>query len=178
MRRFLFGVMLSACVGVFGACGGSDDDTDPVVIDDGNGEGDTGEAPAPPPPPEENPAAVGIGQVCSQESPCPQEAPICLVFAQGATSGMCTASCGTTPIPEGGQAEPPNPQMDTVCPTYSGSGTSMCVLGLQGEPAATEQEWACAVLCGPFESPQGSGDLGECPGGLTCGASQANLCSP
>jgi len=175
MRRSVFAVILGACIGLgVAACGGGDEE----VIELPGPDPDPTPAPEPDPQPEPNAPAVGIGQVCDQNNACPAEAPLCLAFSQNASAGMCTASCGTTPIPEGGQAEPPDPMLDQVCPTYSGSGTSACVLGLAGEANATEQEWACAVLCGTLQTQQGPLELGECPGGLTCGAAQANLCSP
>jgi hypothetical protein len=178
MRRSILAVILGTCVGLAAACGGSDEEEiqlpGPGPGDEDPGDDDSSD----PPPPVENPAAVGIGQVCDEANPCPEEAPLCLVFSQTATQGMCTASCGETPIPEGGQAQPPDPNLDMVCPTYSGSGTSICGLGLGGEPGATTQEWACAVLCGTYDTGMGSVELGECPGGLTCGKDQANLCSP
>ena len=177
MRRSILVVILGTCMGLATACGGSDDE-EIQLPGPGPGDEDPGDDDPPPPPPPENPAAVGIGQVCDDANPCPENAPLCLVFSQGATQGVCTASCGETPIPPGGQAEPPDPQLDQTCPTYSGSGTPLCALGLQGEPGATTQEWACAILCGTYNSPQGAIELGECPGGLTCGAAQANLCSP
>ncbi len=161
------------------ACGGGEEDETIDIPGPGDEDppGDD-DPPPPPPPPVENPAAVGIGQVCGETAPCPEAAPVCLVFSQGATEGVCTAICGETMIPEGGEAEPPDPQLDQICPQYGGTGTSMCVLGLQGEMGATTQEWACAILCGTYSSQQGDIELGECDGGLTCGAAQANLCSP
>ena len=179
MRRSVIAVFLSACLGFsVAACGGGEDEGDYIEVP-GEGDGETEPAPAPAPEPEPEPEpAVGIGQICDQNTACPDAAPLCLAFSQGATAGVCTASCGTTPIPEMGQAQPPDPMLDQVCPTYTGSGTSACVLGLQGEPGATDQEWACAILCGTIMTQQGSSDLGECPGGLTCGKDQANLCTP
>jgi hypothetical protein len=36
---------------------------------------------------------TGLGQLCNDNSPCPQNAPICLTFSDTATNGYCTPLC-------------------------------------------------------------------------------------
>lgn len=135
---------------------------------------------------------TGLGQLCNDNSPCPQNAPICLTFSDTATSGYCTPLChddyvGMTNTPPAGMQptfQPPImlPASDTqICAdAFAGSaGTPRCGLAVDIRPAPPLQpntmytiDYTCAVVCG-------SGNA--CPNGLVANTtliSGACLCTP
>lgn len=117
-----------------------------------------------------------LGVVCTVANPteCGTDAPACVFFENGATTGFCSKDCGT--VPDTGDNPPTSAPTggDAICQQdYSNEGTPACVLfdGMMIDGSG-EVPFSCGILCGMA----GGMNFGNCPTGLTCGGN--NLCAP
>ena len=146
-------------------CGGDDDGegaeadagADAGVADAGPDGGASGDA-APPG------DAGPLGTPCESERQCPEEAPVCLSLSQGASSGICTMPCATTPAPpQGMDPMPPPDEASQVCvEAHPGPARAGCSAPLP--PMGGEVQWLCVLACGMTSSE----DFGDCPDTLVC----------
>lgn len=113
---------------------------------------------------------TGFGQACTLATPnCPTSAPDCQTGKQGATTGLCTLSCGqsawtgdpnTQQAPTGGDAI----CMNAYPADATHTGTPGCYYYAQDQTDTTKADWDCGIACGSFNGQP----LGNCPTGLTC----------
>ena len=145
------------------ACGSSGDDGTTDTTDDTTAIDATPEVDAVP-----ANIATELGQVCQDPSECPPDASECLAFMQGADSGMCTLTCGTST-----DGMPPASGNPLCADQYDGSsGTPLCAGG--SAPVGGTTTWRCLIACGTFDNNGTPVELGSCPNDLTC---SMNVCS-
>jgi hypothetical protein len=144
-------------------CGGDDDgdgegtEADGGLADAGpDGGGTSGDA------------AIGdagpLGTPCQSEEQCPDESPVCLSLSQGASSGICTMPCATTPAPpDGMEPMPPPAEASQIClEAHPGPARAGCSAPLP--PDSGEVQWLCVLACGMTKTE----DFGDCPDALVC----------
>jgi hypothetical protein len=131
---------------------------------------------------------TGLGQLCNDNSPCPQNAPICLTFSDTATNGYCTPLCQddwTAMSNAQGQIpremlQLPASATQTCVDAFSGTpGTPACGLAVDIRPAPPIQpnmmytiDYTCGISCGAGNT---------CPNGLVANTSlimNVCLCTP
>jgi hypothetical protein len=137
--------------------------------------------------PDAPPAGLsGLGQSCSQENPCPTNAPVCIQLGLpggGTTNAFCTAIClenGTGMTNAQGQfaagSITPAPNDAPCAAAFTGTvGTPACAVitsttpmhnPLMANTQYTQIAAGCAIVCGAGNA---------CPNGTTC---TGGLCTP
>ena len=133
---------------------------------------------------------TGVGQLCNDNSPCPQNAPICLTFSDTATNGYCTPLCqddhmATTNaqgmFPQGSLTLPAAATQMCVDAFSGSTGSPRCGLAIDVQPAIAGApapnttytiDYACGIVCGTGNT---------CPTGLVADTTvvmNACLCIP
>ena len=166
----------------FAACGSSSSTKHPDAHVNGPDASTTPDAPGGGTPDAANASLTGFGMSCplSGTNTCPTGANVCAAIQSTATNGWCTLTCGTTTAPTGTGAPTPPTGGDAMCQTAfqtaggtsPADGTPGCVI-YDSQSMPGKDVWYCAIGCGTL--PNNGGDLGGCPGGLTCNTTD-NLC--